>query len=112
MEAEKDEYPASSQRFRFTYHHLQSVNSVTHCLKNFEIREHPSPIRNGWKLENGKCRAVRYQIMIIIPVILAVQTVIVTLTRNIKSSQIVYKAQTPNKSVSEDIWQSKIIVKV
>ena len=24
------------------------------------LREHPSPIRNGWKLENGKCRAVRY----------------------------------------------------
>ena len=42
------------------YHHLQRANYLTYCLKNFELREHPSPIMNGWKLENGKCRVVRY----------------------------------------------------
>ena len=42
------------------YHHLQRANYLTYCLKNFELREHPSPIMNGWKEENGKCRAVRH----------------------------------------------------
>ena len=42
------------------YHHLQRENYLTYCLKNFEVREHPSPITNGWKLKNGKCRVVRY----------------------------------------------------
>ena len=43
------------------YHHLQRANYLTYCLQNFDHKEHPSPIGNGWNLENGKCRAVRYR---------------------------------------------------
>ena len=41
----------------FTYYR---ANYLTYCLKHYDLREDPSPIGNGWKLENGKCRVVRY----------------------------------------------------
>ena len=42
------------------YHHLRRENYLPYCLKNFELRENPSPIMNGWKDENGKCMAARH----------------------------------------------------
>ena len=44
------------------HHHLNRVNYLTYCLKHYKLREHPSPIGNGWILESGKCRAVRYSL--------------------------------------------------
>ena len=39
---------------------LRNYPYLTYCFQHFELREHPSPISNGWKVGNGKCRAVRY----------------------------------------------------
>ena len=42
------------------YHHFQRANYLTYCPQNFNLKKHPSPIRNGGNLDNGKCCAVRY----------------------------------------------------
>ena len=41
---------------------MTRVNYLTYCLKHYLLREHLSPIRKGWILESGKCRAVRYSL--------------------------------------------------
>ena len=40
--------------------HCERVNYLTHCLKHFQLVEHPSPIGHGYEQVNGRCRPVRY----------------------------------------------------
>ena len=42
------------------HHDLQRVNYLTYIMKNFHLKEHPTPIGRGWELVNGSIRAVRY----------------------------------------------------
>ena len=41
-------------------HHCERTNYLTYCLKNFDLRIHPSPIGHGYVNINGRCRPVRY----------------------------------------------------
>ena len=39
---------------------LQRVNYLTYIMKNFHLKEHPTPIGRGWELINGSIRAIRF----------------------------------------------------
>ena len=41
--------------------HLVRANCLTYIQKNYWLTVHPSPIGNGWKSVNRKCRAHRYR---------------------------------------------------
>ena len=41
-------------------HQLQQANHLAYLLRNPSLRDHPSPVGNGWELVNGICRPVRY----------------------------------------------------
>ena len=40
--------------------HLDRVNNLAFCQKNYMLRIHPSPIGHGWHMIDGKCRPVQY----------------------------------------------------
>ena len=40
--------------------HFKKVNYLAYCQIHFSMKQHPSPIGNGWEVINGKCRPVRY----------------------------------------------------
>ena len=42
------------------YFDLQRVNYLTYIMKNFHLKEHPTPIGRGWENANGSIRAVRF----------------------------------------------------
>ncbi|MCG8430912.1 MAG: hypothetical protein MJA29_07055 [Candidatus Omnitrophica bacterium] len=41
-------------------HHLERTNYITYCQRNYSLKEHPSPIGQGWEVINGKLKPVRY----------------------------------------------------
>ena len=40
-------------------HICERANYLSYCQKNFQMREHPSPIGKGWDIINSKCRPIR-----------------------------------------------------
>ena len=41
-------------------HHLDRTNYLTFCQRNFQMKNHPSPLGYGWHLQNGQCKPVRH----------------------------------------------------
>ena len=42
------------------HQHLLRTNYITYCQQHYNLYDHPSPISNGWKIQNGRCHPVRY----------------------------------------------------
>ena len=43
------------------------ANYLAYCQKNFQLSRHPSPIGNGWKIIDGKCRPLRNVVLSALP---------------------------------------------
>ena len=40
--------------------HLKRPNYLGYIMHNSSLKDHPSPVGNGWELRNGICRPARY----------------------------------------------------
>ena len=40
-------------------YHFERVNYMTYIQKNFNLKEHPSPLLHGWHIDNGMCLPTR-----------------------------------------------------
>ena len=40
--------------------HCTRANYLSYLIRHPSIKNHPSPIGNGWEIVNGRCRPVRY----------------------------------------------------
>jgi len=40
--------------------HMMRANYLSYIQHHYELKNHPSPLQQGWHLVDGKCRPIRY----------------------------------------------------
>ena len=48
-------------------HHIKRANYLSYIQNNFSLNNHPSPINNGWHIENSVCLPTKSTLLLLPP---------------------------------------------